>query len=238
MKKIIREKLSKLSFKQQKFVLEYLKDFNGRQAAIRAGYSKKGVNVKASNLLDIPEIQEAVLEEKERIFKKDSMSAEEVVMRLTKVARGNMDDIAKWSQSGVSFKDSEELDRDLKYLVSELSETVTKDGGTIRVKTVDKLKALELLGKYHTLFTDVLKHTGGIETKSKGLKDAAKDAGYEDSRDYLLAIMSGEIKDELPQIADKTQCQHVFDVNTLKCNNCGIRQDETNIQNQKEQTDE
>lgn len=46
--------------KQQAFVTEYLKDRNGAQAAIRAGYSAKTANVKAAALMRLPEVKEAI----------------------------------------------------------------------------------------------------------------------------------------------------------------------------------
>ena len=49
-----------LNAKQAAFVREYLVDRNGAQAAIRAGYSEKGANVKGAQLLAIVRIREAV----------------------------------------------------------------------------------------------------------------------------------------------------------------------------------
>jgi phage terminase small subunit len=46
--------------KQQAFVTEYLRDKNGTQAAIRAGYSKKTARAIASELLTKPDIAAAV----------------------------------------------------------------------------------------------------------------------------------------------------------------------------------
>ena len=49
-----------LNPKQEAFCIEYLKDFNGTQAAIRAGYSAKTAEVKASQLLSIVKIQQHI----------------------------------------------------------------------------------------------------------------------------------------------------------------------------------
>jgi len=43
--------MSELTAKQKQFCIEYLKDFNGTQAAIRAGYSKDTANEQSSRLL-------------------------------------------------------------------------------------------------------------------------------------------------------------------------------------------
>ena len=49
-----------LNEKQSMFCLEYIKDFNATQAAIRAGYSKKTAGVQGHALLKKPEIQKEI----------------------------------------------------------------------------------------------------------------------------------------------------------------------------------
>lgn len=45
-----------LNDKQVRFCQEYLADLNGKQAAIRAGYSPKTAEVQASKLLSLPKV--------------------------------------------------------------------------------------------------------------------------------------------------------------------------------------
>jgi phage terminase small subunit len=52
--------LPKLRGKQARFVQEYLKDLNGKQAAIRAGYSPRSAEVLASQTLRNPKVQAAI----------------------------------------------------------------------------------------------------------------------------------------------------------------------------------
>lgn len=52
------EKNGDVSKLQYRFCLEYVKDFNGTRAAIRAGYAESGAHVQASRLLKQPKIQE------------------------------------------------------------------------------------------------------------------------------------------------------------------------------------
>jgi hypothetical protein len=49
-----------LNYKQQAFVDEYPKDNNGKQAAIRAGYSAHTAEVKASQLLRLVKVKQAI----------------------------------------------------------------------------------------------------------------------------------------------------------------------------------
>lgn len=58
-----------LSEKQEAFVIEYLKDFNATQAAIRAGYSIKGADVQGSRLLGNVRIQESLIKYKDEMIK-------------------------------------------------------------------------------------------------------------------------------------------------------------------------
>ena len=47
----------KAAVRREKFATEYIKDANGRQAAIRAGYSPKSAHVTASRLLNDAKVQ-------------------------------------------------------------------------------------------------------------------------------------------------------------------------------------
>src|SRR5215813_10547213 len=50
----------KLTPRQQRFVEEYLVDFNGKQAAIRAGYAPHTADVTGSQLLALPKVKARV----------------------------------------------------------------------------------------------------------------------------------------------------------------------------------
>ncbi len=59
-----------------------------------------------------------------------------------------------WGPDGVKLIDSKDLSDDDAAMVAEVSETVTKDGGSLKVKSHDKVRALELLGKHLGIFVD------------------------------------------------------------------------------------
>lgn len=78
-----------LTDKQQAFVREYLIDFNGTQAAIRAGYSEATAKSKASHLLTEEEISKAVqqgikdLEDKAELTKVNLLEMLQKIMEMT-----------------------------------------------------------------------------------------------------------------------------------------------------------
>jgi phage terminase small subunit len=55
----------RLTARRRAFAYEYLRDRNGTQAAIRAGYAESGAHVEASRLLRNPKVQ-AIIEDGER----------------------------------------------------------------------------------------------------------------------------------------------------------------------------
>jgi phage terminase small subunit len=76
----------KLTNKQAAFVREYLKDSNGAQAAIRAGYSPKRADAIAYENLRKPEIAKVLTEAQAAIAKKTETEAEWVRRRLKEEA--------------------------------------------------------------------------------------------------------------------------------------------------------
>lgn len=76
-----------LTPKQQRFVDEYIVDLNAKQAAIRAGYSKKTAEVQGCRLLSIAKLQEAVRERTKAIEKSTIATAEEVLEYLSRCLR-------------------------------------------------------------------------------------------------------------------------------------------------------
>lgn len=75
-----------LSFKQQAFITEYLRDFNATQAAIRAGYSERTAQEQGSRLLSNVMVAGEI---KRRVSEK-AMTADEVMLRLSEQARADL----------------------------------------------------------------------------------------------------------------------------------------------------
>lgn len=125
----------KLTAKQQRFCDEYLIDLNATQAAIRAGYSKKTAGVIATENLQKPYIKEYI--EKRMAEKEAALVADqaEVLKYLTSVMRGQ-------SQSEV-------------VVVEGVGEGCSEARAMQKAPDEkERLKAAELLGKAHMMFTD------------------------------------------------------------------------------------
>lgn len=130
----------KLTAKQQRFCDEYLIDLNATQAAIRAGYSKKTAGVIATENLQKPNISAYI--EKRMAEKEAELVADqaEVLKYLTSVLRGK-------SASSVLARDEVGADRVIEKPPDEK----------------ERLKAAELLGKAHMMFTDKVQQDVDME---------------------------------------------------------------------------
>lgn len=129
------KKENQLNEKQKRFCEEYIKDYNGEKAAIRAKYSERTAYSMASRLLKNVKVK-AYLNELTGEIKEDNIAeAKEVMEYLTSVIRGQ-------SKSEI-------------VVVEGVGEGCSK-AKNIKKKPdeKEKLKAAELLGKRYALFTD------------------------------------------------------------------------------------
>ncbi|HAP8373805.1 TPA: terminase small subunit [Enterococcus faecium] len=123
--------MAKLTLKQQRFADEYIISGNATGAAIKAGYSSKYANTNASKLLQNTAIKSYIDERLAQLASEKIATQEEVLTYLTSVMRGETQE-----QTLIS--------------IGELGQTITD----IDVGAKDRIKAAELLGKRHRLWTD------------------------------------------------------------------------------------
>ena len=141
-----------LNDRQARFVAEYLLDLNATQAAVRAGYSPQSARTQAADLLTNPNIAAAIAEAQAARGRRTEVTADRVVLELARVAFGDPRRVMSWGPGGVRLRPSAELADEEAAIVAEVGETTTKEGGSLRVKTVDKLGALRLLGRHLGMF--------------------------------------------------------------------------------------
>jgi len=77
--------------KQKSFADEYLKDYNGKQAAIRAGYSEKSAENQASRMLSYAKVAEYLGKRQIEKEKKIGITIEAIIDELKEVGFGIVD---------------------------------------------------------------------------------------------------------------------------------------------------
>lgn len=150
-----------LNPRQSLFVQEYLIDLNATQAAIRAGYSKKRASELGYQLLQKPTVQEALREAMAKRERRTAITQDRVLAELAAIAFANGADYAHVTDpyGAVEFTPTAKLTDDQRRAIASIKQGQT---GT-EVKTYDKLRALELLGKHMGLFSD----SAGVQTREK-----------------------------------------------------------------------
>lgn len=194
-----------LTPRQARFVDEYLVDLNGTQAAIRAGYSPKGADVRGAELLGNRRVQELVQARMAARAKRVQIDHDWVLARLIAVAEADPRELVQYHRGacpdcwdGADY-DPERADpacrkcrgrgrghvvvSDTRHLSSGAQRLyagvqVGKDG--IRVHMHDKMTALTNIARHLGMFTDKLEVTG-------------KDGGpieVEDARNRLRSMLA------------------------------------------------
>lgn len=133
----------RMTEKQKRFCDFYIETGNATQSAIKAGYSSKYANTNASKLLQNTTIKSYIDKRLAEMKNERTADAQEVLEYLTAVMRGE-------------YKEETIIG------LGEGEQTIVD----IDVGAKDRLKAAELLGKRHALFTDKVDlQTGDIVIK-------------------------------------------------------------------------
>jgi len=169
------------SKKQRLFVAEYLVDLNATQAAIRAGYSAKRADSIGYEILRKPEIAEAIQKAMADREKRTEITSDRVLNELAKIGFGDPRAVMKWGPGGVSLRESSELTDEEAAFVSEVSESFSENGRTLKLKTNDKIRALELIARHLGMFKERVELEGTLTTKSAFVHIFLPDNGRNDN---------------------------------------------------------
>lgn len=167
-----------LTFQQRAFVVEFVKDENGTEAAKRAGYSERSAHVQASRLLKDDKVLAAIEVQLKAQEIRHLATPDRIIAEMARIsfadtrtlydAEGNILPPSKWPDdiaAAIAGVEVDELKDDNGAVI----------GYTKKVKLWDKGKALENLAKHLRLLVNVSevsgKNGGPIETKPSSLFD-------------------------------------------------------------------
>ena len=148
--------------KQKRFVEEYLVDLNATQAAIRAGYSPDTAQQMGSETLSKHVIKNAIDKAIAERSRRTGINQDRVIQEIAKLAFLNPIDVIDMDEATIKGEANRD---DTACIASVKVKVIPGEDGNIterEVKTYDKLKALELLGKHLGMFTDKLKMEGNV----------------------------------------------------------------------------
>ena len=149
-----------LTTRQELFVLEYLKDLNATQAAIRAGYSQDTAGSIGSENLQKPEISAAIAEAAAKRLQRVQIEADFVLKELYGLS--NVDPAAAYDEDG-NLKPIHDIPIAVRKAIASIEVEEIFEGrgndrklvGHVRkVRFWPKDRALEMLARHKALFND------------------------------------------------------------------------------------
>ncbi|OLF65703.1 terminase small subunit [Staphylococcus sp. MB377] len=137
-----------LNPRQEKFVHEYLKTLNVTQSAIKSGYSPHTAHVQGSRLLKNKKVAQYINEQRSKLIDENVLKVNELLHILSNAAVGDETEVREVVVKRGEFQRNPDTDR-MNLVYNEHVELVE-----VPIKPSDRLRARDMLGKYHGLFTD------------------------------------------------------------------------------------
>lgn len=154
----------KLTPKQAIFVCEYLIDFNATRAAIAAGFEAASAHVQGSRLLRNAKVAAAIADAQARLAQKYEITVERTTRKLAEIAYGDIREL--YDEDG-SLLPLHRMTEEARTMLAGLDVETSDGPGRVRTvthkpKMADRVRALELVGRYQKLFTDRVEHDGRV----------------------------------------------------------------------------
>lgn len=151
-----------LTRRQERFCIEFIKDYNQTQAAIRAGFSKNSAHVAGSRLLRNDKVVEYIKTLERPIVERAMVTAERLQEEYEALAMANLDDFVRLDSRGQPVIDLSNAIGN-RAVMAGLSQLEVREAGTqelviggneierevfnTKIKIGDKIKAMEFLAK-------------------------------------------------------------------------------------------
>ena len=167
-KKPAKTTISKLSYKQKRFVEEYIVDLNAKQAAIRAGYSVRTAEKQGWQMMQHAGIRTAIEKYQKNISKKTEITIENILQEYAKIAFTDLTEIIRFEKGLMSVEDFDKLDDKQKACIKKFKcktmERLNANGELVEsdwveIELHDKQHALDMLGKHLGMFVQKLEVT-------------------------------------------------------------------------------
>lgn len=166
-----------------KCIANYLKGMSKEQAMLAVGYSP-GYAAYPKDIFNLPSVKKEIEKRQKMALDRAQVTEDYIVKKLVAIAEANLGDIVTTDDNGKVRLDYSKLSSDLRYALSGLTiEESMKGRGDkaepvvkIKVTVADKLRAIEMLGKYLGMFKEKVEVSGDallIEQLQRGRERVA-----------------------------------------------------------------
>lgn len=181
-----------MNFRQQVFIKEYVRDFNATRAALAAGYSPKTAYSIGQENLKKPEISASIKAKIEEL----TMGADEVLLRLADIARGDISDLMALSTVGYTFEllieneQGQRVPNPKTKLIRRIKQKVTTYLGKKEDSEDREVVETELeLYSAHEALMDIAKLNGQLIDRTENVNVDASTMTVEERAERINAIL-------------------------------------------------
>jgi phage terminase small subunit len=150
--------MPRLSDKRKMFAKEYSVSFNATQAAIKAGYAKKGAAREGHRLSTNVHVRAEINRLIEKRKDKIDITEQEIIAHALKILKTDPAELAQAIEKGDDL--SELCPELIQEITISRNSGVNGSGSSVKVRMPSKDRALELLAKYKAMLTDRTELTG------------------------------------------------------------------------------
>ena len=153
-----------LTEKQRKLVVAYLNGKSKHDALLEAGYA---TDSSAFRLFNQPEVIKEIKRRQHIMSAKAGVNGDWIIQRLMLIADAKVADLMVEDADGFTQIDMSRMTPALKTALSGFESDKFGDVTKIKIKTSDKLKALEMLARHLGMFNDKLELAGEISLEER-----------------------------------------------------------------------
>lgn len=132
--------------RKRRFVDEYLIDLDAKHAAIRAGYSRRAKSY-PTRLMREPAILEAIGKAMAARAERTGITRQRVLEEYARIAFADLRGLADWGPAGAALIDAAALTDKAAAAIASVGEKTEGGETNLRLKTFNKMKALEALAR-------------------------------------------------------------------------------------------
>lgn len=178
--------MAELNERQEAFCREYVANgFNATAACIKAGYSEDSAAVQGSQNLRNPKIKERIEELMKDSVKRAKASADDVFQFASNAAFFDLGEFFEVEGAIVTLKGDNKLSdvpKEIRQLIQSIKPKKTAYGETVEIVFVDKMKALDMLARFHSMYNDKLEVTSKLTEEERRARIAELEAKVKASR--------------------------------------------------------
>lgn len=156
-------------------VNKYLQGYSKKDAMVAAGYEESYGAKKPMAVFDRDDVKAEIKKRQDAYAKRADVTAEWIIERLKYIADANIGDIIEIQDDGTAKYNLKLLTPEMAVALGEMSiDTYTEGRGPgarkvkrMKIKQLDKLRALEMLSRHVGLFNDTLHISGELSLRDR-----------------------------------------------------------------------